>query len=80
MVDPARSGTAVSAKCLQGTCDEGDLAGLYNSELRMGYVHSAKGENFLIDPRISWQTGPAGAGYYRQVGGEVEKLAPGRTN
>jgi hypothetical protein len=79
-VDAARFATAVSEKCLKGNCDEGDLAGLYNSELRMGYVHSAGGENFLINPRVSWQTGPAGAGYYRQLGGDVEKMAPGRTN
>ena len=79
-VDPAHHMTAVSEKCLKGVCDEGDLAGLNILDFRMGYVHSAEGENFLINPRVIWQTGPYGPGIYRQMGGDVEKMEPGRTN
>lgn len=73
--------TAVSEKCLQGACDEGDLAGAYNDHLHTGYVHADDGENFLIDPRKDiWAMGPNGSGTYRQIGGSVELLEPGRTN
>jgi hypothetical protein len=71
----------VSVKCLEGACDDGDLAGAYNETLHVGYVHSATGENFMIDPRRDiWATGPNGPGTYRQVSGQLEKLEPGRTN
>jgi hypothetical protein len=73
--------SAVSTRCLQGHCDEGDLAGAYNENLHTGYVHAGDGENFLIDPRKDiWAMGPSGSGTYRQIGGTVEKLDPGRTN
>jgi PDZ domain-containing protein len=79
--DDALSATSVSVRCLQGACDEGDFAGAYNDVMHTGYVHSASGENFLIDPRRDvWVTGPNGAGTYRQVSGMLEKLEPGRTN
>ena len=80
-LDAAVPPTAVSARCLQGTCDEGDLAGAYNERLHTGYVHAQNGDNFLIDPRKDiWAMGPNGSGTYRQIGGSVEKLDPGRTN
>jgi len=80
-LDDAVPPYAVSTRCLQGHCDEGDLAGAYNERLHTGYVHAEDGENFLIDPRKDiWAMGPSGSGTYRQIGGTVEKLAPGRTN
>lgn len=73
--------TAVSLACLQGACDEGDFAGTYMKTLKLGYVHNLKGEDFLVNPRRDlWQTGAEGPGFYHQVGGENEKLEPGRTN
>ncbi len=80
-LDPDVRETAVSAKCIAGQCDEGDVAGAYNDRLHTGYVHSDSGDNFLIDPRKDiWVMGPNGPGTYRQIGGAVEKLDPGRTN
>jgi hypothetical protein len=80
-LDMAVPPTAVSARCVQGNCDEGDLAGTYNEHLHTGYVHAQDGDNFLIDPRKDiWAMGPNGSGTYRQIGGTVEKLEPGRTN
>jgi hypothetical protein len=74
--------TAVSAHCIANDhCDEADYAGAYNDHLHTGYVHSGDGETFLIDPRKDiWAMGPNGSGTYRQIGGTVEKLEPGRTN
>ena len=74
--------TAVSSRCAEDDmCEESDLAGAYNDHLHTGYVHSEAGDNFLIDPRKDiWAMGPNGAGTYRQIGGAVELLAPGRTN
>ncbi len=80
MINAAYNATSLSDRCLAGSCDESDLAGLYVAQFHLGYVHSQTGENFLLDPRSKWRTGPSGAGYYRQIGGRVEKLRPGRTN
>jgi hypothetical protein len=71
----------VSERCIKNDCDETDFAGAYNAEMHTGYVHAANADNFLIDPRRDiWATGPNGPGTYRQVGGTLEKLEPGRTN
>jgi hypothetical protein len=73
--------TSVSVRCLNNDCDEGDFAGAYNDAMHTGYVHGETGDNYLIDPRKDvWATGPTGPATYRQVGGTLEKLEPGRTN
>ena len=49
--------------------------------LRLGYVHNIKGDMFLVHPRRDfWQDGAEGPGFYHQIGGENEKLLPGRIN
>jgi hypothetical protein len=79
--DDTISATSVSERCLRNDCDEGDFAGAYNEVMHTGYVHGADNDNYLIDPRKDvWATGPGGAATYRQVGGTLEKLDPGRTN
>jgi hypothetical protein len=73
--------TAVSSDCLQGRCDDSDFAATYLQKYRLGYVHAHDGEVFLVDPkRDFWLNGQEGPGFYRQLGGENEKLMPGRTN
>jgi hypothetical protein len=73
--------TAVSARCHEGQCEDSDAAATYLKVLQLGYVHNAKGEMFLVNPkRDFWQNGAEGPGFYRQIGGENEKLEPGRTN
>lgn len=73
--------TSVSTACIAGACREGDFAGAYMKVLKLGYVHNLKGENFLVQPRRDlWQIGAEGPGFYHQIGGENEKLEPGRTN
>jgi hypothetical protein len=73
--------TSVSLSCQKGACDESDYAATYLGVLRKGYVHNLKGEMFLVNPRRDfWQSGAEGPGFYRQTGGENEKLLPGRIN
>ena len=73
--------TRISIRCLEGQCEEGDFAASYLTVLHFGYVHNAKGEMFLIHPaRDFWQNGQEGPGFYHQIGGENEKLEPGRIN
>jgi PDZ domain len=73
--------TRISLHCIQGQCAESDFAGSYMTVLRLGYVHNAKGEMFLVHPRRDfWQDGAEGPGFYHQIGGENEKLLPGRIN
>lgn len=79
--DPALPATAISTRCQAGSCADGDFAGAYMNVLRLGFVHDADGDNYLINPRRDfWQNGAEGAGYYHQIGGANEKLEPGRTN
>lgn len=79
--DPALAATAVSSDCLQGRCEDSDFAAAYLRKFRLGYVHAHDGEVFLVDPkRDFWLNGQDGPGFYRQLGGENEKLLPGRTN
>jgi hypothetical protein len=79
--DDTIAATSVSERCLKNDCEEGDFAGAYNEVMHTGYVHGADDDNYLIDPRKDvWATGPGGAATYRQVGGTLEKLDPGRTN
>jgi hypothetical protein len=79
--DPALVATAISTHCLSGACSEGDFAGQYMRVLELGYVHDKNNANYLIKPKSDfWQNGADGPGYYHQIGGENEKLEPGRTN
>lgn len=80
--DPGLLATRVSLKCLRGACEEGDFAGsAYLPALHFGYVHNAAGDMFLLRPRRDyWQNGPEGPGFYHQIGGENERLYPGRIN
>jgi hypothetical protein len=78
---PALVLTSVSAQCLAGKCQDADFAASYMTALKLGYVHDAQGHTYLINPkRDFWIGGDAGPGYYHQVGGDNEKLEPGRTN
>ncbi|HKB96402.1 MAG TPA: PDZ domain-containing protein [Rhizomicrobium sp.] len=71
----------ISMRCIRGACEEGDFAGSYLTVLRLGYVHNVKGEMFLVHPRKDfWQSGAEGPGFYHQIGGENERLLPGRIN
>jgi hypothetical protein len=79
--DPALAVTAVSSRCLGGQCEDSDFAATYLDKFRLGYVHAHDGEVFLINPRRDlWLNGQEGPGFYRQLGGENEKMEPGRTN
>jgi hypothetical protein len=78
---PSLAATSVSTHCLQGQCGEGDFAAQYLRVLKLGFVHDAEGINYLVKPKSDfWQNGQDGPGYYHQIGGENEKLEPGRTN
>jgi hypothetical protein len=73
--------TRISLTCIRGKCGETDFAATYLTVLRKGFVHNTKGEMFLVNPRRDfWQSGAEGPGFYRQTGGENEKLEPGRIN
>jgi hypothetical protein len=73
--------TAVSTHCIDGACGEGDFAAAYLPVLRLGYVHNLAGDMFLVNPRRDfWQDGAEGPGFYHQIGGQNEKLEPGRIN
>ena len=51
------------------------------SVLKLGFAHDREGVNYLVKPKTDfWQTGADGPGYYRQIGGENEKLRLGRSN
>ncbi len=79
--DPSLLATRISTRCIQGRCSEGDFAATYLTVLRLGYVHNAKNQMFLVHPRGDfWQDGAEGPGFYHQIGGENEKLEPGRVN
>ena len=79
--DPSLLATRISMKCIQGACGETDFAAQYLTVLHLGYVHNIKGETFLVHPRRDfWQDGAQGPGFYHQIGGENEKLFPGRIN
>ncbi len=79
--DPALLATRISTRCIQGQCAETDFAATYLTVLRLGYVHNLKGEMFLVRPqRDYWANGAQGPGFYHQIGGENEKLEPGRIN
>ncbi len=79
--DKAMAATNVSVQCLEGKCQDSDMAASYLTSLKLGYVHDAKGRTYLVNPkRDYWIGGAQGPGFYQQVGGENEKLLPGRTN
>jgi hypothetical protein len=79
--DASLLATRISTRCIQGACSETDFAATYLTVLRLGYVHNEKGAMFLVHPHTDfWQDGPAGSGFYHQIGGENEKLDPGRIN
>jgi len=78
---PALVATSVSDDCIHGKCGEGDFAAQYLKVLRLGYAHGPDGTVWLIKPKTDfWQNGAEGPGYYHQIGGQNEKLEPGRTN
>ena len=78
---PELLATRISMRCIQGQCGETDFAAGYLTTLRFGYVHNLKGEMFLVRPRRDfWQNGAQGPGFYHQIGGENERLYPGRIN
>jgi hypothetical protein len=78
---PDLAATHISLACIRGKCSETDFAATYLSVLHKGYVHNAKGEMFLVNPRRDlWQNGAEGPGFYHQQGGRNEKLEPGRLN
>jgi len=73
--------TRISLRCIQGQCTETDFAATYLTVLRLGYVHNINGDMFLVRPsRDFWQSGAEGPGFYHQIGGENERLLPGRIN
>jgi membrane-associated protease RseP (regulator of RpoE activity) len=73
--------TRISTRCIQGACTETDFAASYLTVLRVGYVHNSKNQMFLVHPHGDfWQDGSEGPGFYHQIGGENEKLEPGRIN
>jgi hypothetical protein len=73
--------TRISTRCIQGQCGETDFAATYLTVLRLGYVHNDKNQVFLVHPHGDfWQDGSEGPGFYHQIGGENEKLDPGRIN
>jgi hypothetical protein len=79
--DPSLLATRISTRCIQGQCSEGDFAASYLTVLRFGYVHNDKNQMFLVHPHGDfWQDGADGPGFYHQIGGENEKLEPGRIN
>jgi hypothetical protein len=79
--DSSLATTSISTDCLKGKCAEGDFAAQYLKTLKLGYAHGPDGAVWLIRPRIDfWQNGGEGPGYYHQIGGQNEKLEPGRTN
>ena len=68
----------MSSDCLQGECQDSDFAATYLQKYRLGYVHAHDGEVFLVDPKSDfWLNGQEGPGFYRQLGGENEKLDAG---
>jgi hypothetical protein len=79
--DASLLATRISTRCIQGQCGEGDFAATYLTVLQQGYVHNSDNHVFLVHPHTDfWQDGPAGPGFYHQIGGENEKLEPGRIN
>ena len=79
--DPALAETSLSTRCLNGKCEDSDFAAATLDKFRLGYVHARDGTVFLVNPRKDlWANGQEGPGFYRQLGGENEKLEPGRTN
>jgi hypothetical protein len=79
--DPGLLATRISLRCIQGECGETDFAATYLTVLHLGYVHNIKGDMFLVRPRRDfWQNGAEGPGFYHQIGGENERLLPGRIN
>ena len=79
--DSALAATSLSTRCLAGRCEDSDFAATYLDKFRLGYVHAHDGEVFLVNPRRDfWLSGQEGPGFYRQLGGQNEKLEPGRTN
>jgi hypothetical protein len=79
--DLSMAATSVSSRCLDNRCEDSDFAAIYLDKFRLGYVHARNGEVFLVNPRRDlWVNGQEGPGFYRQLGGQNEKLEPGRTN
>jgi hypothetical protein len=77
---PPASTASKGKRAARAGCGAGGSLRGYQKELGTQYAHSpSTGQNFLLDPSTQWNaTGPQGAGYYRQVGNDYEKLEPGR--
>ncbi len=79
--DSAMAATSLSSRCLADRCEDSDFAAAILDKFRLGYVHAHNGDVFLVNPRRDlWVSGQEGPGFYRQLGGQNEKLEPGRTN
>ena len=73
--------TSVSTAASRASAAKAISPPQYMKVLRLGYVHGPEGSNCLVKPKSDfWQNGAEGPGYYHQIGGENEKLEPGRTN
>ena len=79
--DPALAPTRFPPAACTVSAAEGDFAAAYLPVLQLGYVHNLANAMFLVHPRRDfWQDGAQGPGFYHQIGGENEKLEPGRIN
>lgn len=54
----------------------------YSRWLGMEHYHDERtGQNYWVSPSRDWnQNGPQGPGYYVNIGGDLRKLEPGRSN
>lgn len=59
-----------------------EAASEYNAQLGMEDVHDkTTGENYWVSPSTDYrQNGPEGPGHYKQVGNDIRKLSPGRSD
>lgn len=58
--------------------EDGSSEDAYNRWLETEYVHDSTCTNYLVSDANWLSDGPAGPGYYRTVGTDYERLAPGR--
>ncbi|MBN1822307.1 MAG: hypothetical protein JW833_16420, partial [Prolixibacteraceae bacterium] len=65
-----------------GSNEDTEVESGYNMQLGMEYVHDPDtGENYWVSPGTDYnETGRDGPGYYKQVGNDIKKLLPGRSD
>ncbi|MBN2774994.1 MAG: hypothetical protein JXR31_12130, partial [Prolixibacteraceae bacterium] len=65
-----------------GSNEDTEVESGYNMQLGMEYVHDPDtGENYWVSPSTDYnETGRDGPGYYKQVGNDIKKLLPGRSD